>query len=156
MQRPNQFAFHLTESPDGKMSHVSDGKTVWTFVEPLKQFLVEDAPATLEALLMSQSQGLLPLMQTGPTADLFRADPRKAMLDGVQVLQLVGDEKLGDVVCEHLHGEQMDMDWEVWFEKGDKPVLRKVSYSPLKGIIARAKLQQRGTWTLKKFLHHLQ
>ncbi len=138
MQRPNQFAFHLTESPEGKMSHVCDGKTVWTFVEPLKQFTVEDAPATLEALLMSQSQGLLPLMQAGPTADLFRADPRKAMLDGVQVLRLVGEEKLGDVVCEHLHGEQVDMDWELWFEKGDKPVLRKVSYSPLKGIIASA------------------
>ncbi len=138
MERPNKFAFHLTEAPGGKMAHVSDGKTVWTYIDPLKQFTTDDAPALLDQLLMAQSQGLLPLVQTGFGMDLFRRDPHRAMVDGVRVLNFIGNEKLGGVDCAHLRGEEPGMDWEAWFETGDKPVLRRYSYSPLKGIVAQA------------------
>ncbi len=137
MERPNKFAFHLLESLDGKMAHVSDGKTVWTYIDPLKQFTTMDAPPLLDQLLMTQTPGLLPLMQAGFAMDLFRRDPHKAMVSGVQVLKVVGSEKLDGVECAHIHGEEPAMDWDAWFEKGDKPVLRRFIYSPLKGILAK-------------------
>ena len=136
--KPNLFAFRLTESPEGTLDFISDGKTVWTHVAPLKQFMVDDAPTTLEALLSSGNAGLNALSQMGMLADLYRADPYRAIFDGVQALSFAGVEKVGDVECSHLKAEQPTMDWDAWFEKGDKPALKKFTFSPLKGMLANA------------------
>lgn len=151
MERPNLFAGHAYGSRGEKLHFICDGKKAWTYVEAPraeKLVVVGDAPATLDALLREQGEGPLLLLPLGDLRELFLADPQVAILERTSKLTHVGTEKLGDAECVHLrggwkNGEQREMEWDVWYEKGAKPVLRKFVTSPLKSMLANAKGEAR-------------
>ncbi len=134
--RPNLLALNL--DVDGGVALVADGKTVWAHVAGLKQFIADDAPKGLEDLIRDNAHLGMMAGQLGPVLDLFRASPREVMMKEVELLKVVGREKAGGVECVHIRGEQKEMDWDAWFEAGDKPALRKFVFSPMKGILAQA------------------
>jgi len=39
---------------------------------------------------------------------------------------LVGDSTVNGIPCDHLAFRQANVDWQLWVEKGDRPVPRKV------------------------------
>ncbi len=137
VQRPQLFRLGI-EGQEGGVSIVCDGQSVWTYMPALKQFVVDSAPTNLDMLLRYHDTAPKALSQLGPLADLFRKDPAAQIFAPLTKLTLTGTEKLGGTECVTLHGEQADMDWDAWFEKGAKPLLRKFSFSPMKGILAQA------------------
>ncbi len=137
IQRPQLFRLAI-DGDEGGISIVCDGQTVWTYLPALKQFVVDSAPANLEILLRYHDAAAKALSQLGPLSDLFRKDPAAQIFAPLSKLALTGATKLGETECVILHGEQEDMDWDAWFEKGAKPVLRKFSFSPMKGILAQS------------------
>ncbi|HET6406366.1 MAG TPA: DUF2092 domain-containing protein [Chthoniobacteraceae bacterium] len=136
--RPNRLSLRITESPDGPTSLVSDGKTVWTHAEGLKQFIVDDSPKDLETLFRDHPHLSVFLGEMGPLTEVFRDRPRDMMLDGVSALKVVGVEEVDAIKCVRLHGEQEDMDWDLWIHSGPQPTLCKFTFSPLKGMLATA------------------
>jgi thiol-disulfide isomerase/thioredoxin len=138
MARPNKMDLRFSESANGPITFVSDGRTVWVHAETLGQYIVDDAPKDLETLLRDNSHIGLLLGEMGPIGDLFRANPRGAMLSGVTVCRVVGTEKVAGVECTRLHGEQAEMDWDAWFQTGPQPALRRFVFSPIKGMLAGA------------------
>lgn len=137
VQRPKFLRLGI-EGEEGGISIVSDGQSVWTYMPGLKQFLVDSAPANLDMLIRYHDALPKAMSQLGPLADLFRKDPSAQIFAPLTKLTIAGTKKLGDLECTVLRGEQEDMDWEAWFAKGDKPVLRKFVFSPMKGILAQA------------------
>jgi peroxiredoxin len=136
--RPNRLSLRITESPDGPTRLVSDGKTVWTHAEGLKQFIVDDAPKDLETLFRDHTHLSMFMGEMGPLTAMFRDRPRDMMLDGVSSLKVVGTEEVDTIKCVRLHGEQEDMDWDLWVQVGSQPTLCKFTFSPLKGMLATA------------------
>jgi len=143
MVRPNQFAMYLTGNGPEGAALISDGKILTTFLSPLKQYVESEAPASLDELLESDEAAMAGLAQMGAVRGLFLEDPHDWVMAGVTVLKLVGVEKIGEIECHHFRAEQAEVDWDVWFEKGEKPVMRKFIYSPLKGIIAQTPEEDR-------------
>lgn len=143
MDRPNRFAMLLTGTGPEGAALISDGKTLTTFLSPLKQYVESEAPATLDELLESDEAAMAGLAQMGAVRGLFLEDPHDWVMAGVTVLKFVGVEKIGDVDCNHFRAEQAEVDWDVWFETGEKPLMRKFIYSPLKGIIAQTPEEDR-------------
>lgn len=136
--RPNLLALQLADSPEGELTLISDGKTVWTYLPALKQFTVDDAPESLEGLLRDHDLLTEITAMMGPITELFRDQPRENILKGVTLLATAGSDKFDGADCEKLRGEQEDMDWTAWIESGAKPTLRKFTFSPLKGMRATA------------------
>ena len=138
VSRPNLLALKLTDSPEGEITLISDGKTVWTYLPALKQFTVDDAPKSLETLLRDHDLLTEITAMMGPITELFRDKPRENILVGVTLLVTASPETIEGVECERIRGEQEDMDWLAWFEAGEHPTLRKFAFSPLKGMLATA------------------
>jgi hypothetical protein len=146
MERPNRFAGHLSGSRGEKLDFICDGKKAWELVQfQNKKFLhVTNAPVTLDALLsLKTGDGPTILRPLGHMGDLLLADPHKTIIERTKRLEYVGTEKIGDTECVHLRGGQRELDWDAWYEKGAKPVLRKYVTSPLKSMLANAKGEAR-------------
>jgi peroxiredoxin len=141
-ERPRLFKLHL-EGEQGGITIVCDGQTVWTYLPELKQYMVDSAPVNHEILLRYHDAAPKAMSQLGPLCELFRKDPATLILDPVTALKISGTEKVGGVECTWVHGEQENMDWDAWFQKGDKPVLRKYTFSPLKGMLANVSAENR-------------
>ncbi len=61
-----------------------------------------------------------------PTSDLLRSDIYDASMAGVTLGYYVGESEVNGEPCRHLAYRQMDVDWEIWIAKGDKPLPLKV------------------------------
>jgi hypothetical protein len=63
-----------------------------------------------------------------PAADFLVADPYAALADEVERGVHVGTGVIGGVECDHLAFRNPRVDWQIWIQKGDRPL-------PLKYVI---------------------
>jgi thiol-disulfide isomerase/thioredoxin len=93
----------------------------------MNRYSVTEAPADLAGL--SQADGTMATSMMGLPRVAFPASGEefyKALMEGVTKSEYMGEEKIGDVTCHHLRFYQRDFDWDIWIEKGDRPVLHKL------------------------------
>ncbi|MBA7479295.1 hypothetical protein ES707_14729 [subsurface metagenome] len=96
-----------------------DGRTLSAFDRSRSMYAAAAMPDTIDAMIdkLAADYGM-----TIPTADLFYADPYKALIENVQSSSYVGLHKVGNVPCHHLAFSQENIDWEVWIEAGKRPL----------------------------------
>jgi peroxiredoxin len=133
LERPNRVALLLKQGEMGA-SIVSDGKEAYQFVPALKRYTVQAAPETLEQYFKPEStiffgQGAAMLLPT-----LLAADPTKALMDGVSGGKHLGEEEIEKTKCHHLRFSQREMDWDIWIETGDRPLIRRLSLDMSKSL----------------------
>jgi thiol-disulfide isomerase/thioredoxin len=123
-QRPNRFAHRSKER--GVMEVVSDGKTLYQLLPPLKAYTETPAPASLGALL---KEGMVPAaLQANVLSDLYSDSPYESLMEGVKTAAYAGQEVLQGVKADHLTFTQDQFDWELWVAAdGDPLVLRVVT-----------------------------
>jgi thiol-disulfide isomerase/thioredoxin len=129
VQRPNKLAFHLEPSKmtQGGGTIVSDGSELSAYFKAFDKYGVEKAPDTLAGLLKN------PLVQvalsnsnaTAATLALLDDHPAKKLLEKTQSLQYAGLVKLDGVPCHLLKATGDELDWLLWIDAGDKPVVRQ-------------------------------
>ncbi len=56
-----------------------------------------------------------------PGADLLLSNAYKALVDGVLEAKHIGRGVVDGVECEHLAFRNLDTDWQLWVEVGDRP-----------------------------------
>jgi hypothetical protein len=61
-----------------------------------------------------------------PAADLLLSNVYDTVMPDVVSAKHVGEGVVGGVECEHLAFRQADVDWQLWVEKGAKPIPRKL------------------------------
>jgi hypothetical protein len=61
-----------------------------------------------------------------PLVDLFRWGTKGRTGSGIRAAMDVGPSQVGGTTCEHYAFRQDDVDWQVWIQKGDFPLPRKV------------------------------
>ena len=103
-----------------------DGETVTVFSGVLNTYATVNAPGALPEMLaaMSTKYGL-----SFPLADIFFADVYYGLTEGLVTADYVGEHQAGGVLCDHLAFSQEAIDWQIWVEKGDQPVPRKIHIS---------------------------
>ena len=99
-----------------------DGKTVSILGKNLNAFTQVDAPGTVDQLVdtLRNKFGV-----TLPGADLLLTNSFDALSADVIKGVHVGEGVVAGFECEHLAFRNEDTDWQLWVQKGDKPIPRK-------------------------------
>ncbi len=123
--RPNKVVLKAEDDSELQFSITSDGEKVYTYIPELgKKYTAQDAPISAEVIL---SEGFAGLLQESVILSRFLSDdPYKSLTKGVDEASIVGKEKVKGRKTNHIRLVQRDVDLDLWFEAGTKPLLRKV------------------------------
>ena len=132
VKRPNQLAWSVTRN-GAHFSGVYDGSQISYFSKEKMKYAQVEAPDNLDDALDFASANLkLPL----PIADILYSSPYDSFaLTGTKG-EYLGIEKVHGKKCHHLSFSHPALEWEMWIETGDKPLLRKLSlfYTQVEGV----------------------
>jgi len=122
VQMPDKLL--ATASSDrNERSFIYDGKTFTMFARRAGYYATVPAPPTLRELddaLTEKYDIELPL------ADLFRFGSPNWKGADIKAATDIGPSEVGGVTCEHYAFRQDDVDWQVWIQKGDHPLPRRL------------------------------
>lgn len=100
-----------------------DGKTISIFSVKRNMYAQAEIPGTIDQAIdyTFETFGF-----SVPLADLVYADPYEILTENVDKGFYIGQHKIDGVLCDHLAFQQEQIDWQVWIEAGDRPLLRKL------------------------------
>ncbi|HEY2760947.1 MAG TPA: DUF2092 domain-containing protein, partial [Pirellulales bacterium] len=101
LQRPNRLALIVDEGVMG-MTVISDGKQLTQYLPMNKRYAVTDAPAGLVGLTDVDAE--LPITMLGTTDVVIPTSPAefyRTLMDGVMKSDFLGQEKVGNAMCNH-------------------------------------------------------
>jgi hypothetical protein len=100
-----------------------DGTTLTLYGQRTKYNASAPAPPTIRAMLevAEQKYGL-----EFPLADLFFWGTDKARPEDIKTALYVGPSVIGGVLCDHYAFRQEESDWQLWVERSDTPLPRKL------------------------------
>ena len=121
MTRPNKFRVSRTGGY-AEVELVSDGSTVTVFDRGGKRFAQVPAAGSFDEVVdRLRTEAPLEL----PGADLLLSKPYEELMAGVLEAKHIGRGVVEGVECEHLAFRNLDTDWQIWIEVGERPVPRK-------------------------------
>ena len=128
-ERPNKFSLEVeSDAGSGNTGMIKcDGKQLIVYLSFSNKYLVESAPmGWAEMLSHPLVQGIAGAGNSGMvTLAMMSPRPDEALLEKVKTMRYVGVEKVGQIDCHHLAATQDDMDWEMWIEVGERPLIHK-------------------------------
>lgn len=125
---------YLVRRPDGFRVEVAtdhrvrqliyDGKQMTLFAPERGVYATVDAPPTArEALDMAEAKYGLAV----PLQDLFTwTDLSQGTRPGPETASVIGVTRIDGVDCDHLAFREGSVDWQIWIQRGDKPVPRRI------------------------------
>jgi peroxiredoxin len=126
VKRPNEFAL-IHAGGDPGPTVVSNGKTIVTHVEELKQYTQEEAPLSLNEFSESvEAMTLLPYGMGHLVMSLLANDPAARLAANSSELKHVGREQIDGIDCDHLRIVEEGCDYDVWLTAGPEPKLRRI------------------------------
>ena len=122
-----------------------DGKTVTIFAAKSTFYAQAPAPPTIdETVVMLMDRFQMPF----PAAGFLLKDPYTRMMEGVKTAFDAGDSEVDGVACRHLAFSEEDADWQVWIEKGGKPLPRRIAVTYKKAPGAPRVVTTLSEWNL--------
>jgi hypothetical protein len=102
---------------------IYDGTTVTLYDAAGKHYAAAPAPPTVARTLdaIRARYGIV-----FPLADFIQMSAQENLLQNITAAGYIGDSRIDGVECDHVAIRQADVDWQVWIEKGEKPLPRKV------------------------------
>jgi hypothetical protein len=121
ISRPNKFRISRTGGY-ADVELVSDGSTVTVHDSGGKRFAQVPGGGSFDEVVdRLRSDASLEL----PGADLLLAKPYEELMAGVLEAKHIGRGVIEGVECEHLAFRNLETDWQIWIEVGERPVPRK-------------------------------
>lgn len=121
MQRPNKLRADVSGDIRNR-TFVYDGAELSIYSPDDEAFTRIAVPNNLDTLI----GGMLDAGIEMPMIDVLYEAFNGTLTEGVRGGVLVGDSTVDGVACDHLAFRQADVDWQLWVEKGDKPLPRKI------------------------------
>ncbi|HEX6901361.1 MAG TPA: DUF2092 domain-containing protein [Thermoanaerobaculia bacterium] len=100
-----------------------DGKTFTIYGPRNKLYASVPAPATLREMITAVEEKYGIFL---PLADLFRWGTDPLRRETLRAAINVGPATVGGTPCDHLAFRDEGIDWQVWIQKGDAPLPRKL------------------------------
>lgn len=98
-----------------------DGKTVTVYGKNLNGYAEVDAPGTVDQAIDALHQRGIAI----PGADLLLSNVYDTLMADVLEAKVIGEGVVEGVECDHLAFRGQEIDWQLWIERGDRPVPRK-------------------------------
>jgi len=100
---------------------VFDGKAVTIFGKNINGYAQIDAPGSVDQLIDTLRDRGMAI----PGADLLLSNVYDTLIGDVLEAKYIGHGVVGGVECDHLAFRDQETDWQLWIERGDKPIPRK-------------------------------
>jgi hypothetical protein len=121
LSRPNKFRVSRTGGY-ADVELVSDGTTVTVHDRDGNRFAQVSGVGSFDEVVdRLRAEARLEL----PGADLLLSKPYEELMAGVLEAKHIGRGVVEGVECEHLAFRNLDTDWQIWIEAGERPVPRK-------------------------------
>jgi len=122
LRRPDRLFAEIHSGQDAWLVWYS-GSDVTILDKGANTWASVEVPGCIDDMLddLARKHGL-----TMPLADLLFADPYKVLTADVLSGEFVGMHQVDEVECAHLLFVQNNVDWQIWIERGEAPVPRKV------------------------------
>ncbi|KAB0269125.1 DUF2092 domain-containing protein [Microvirga brassicacearum] len=121
MSRPNKFRITRTGGY-ADVELISDGSKVTVYDRGGNRFAQVPAAGSFDEVVdRLRTEAMLEL----PGADLLLSKPYEELMGGVLEGKHIGRGVVEGVECEHLAFRNLDTDWQIWVEVGDRPLPRK-------------------------------
>jgi hypothetical protein len=143
VQMPNRLLADAAGDRNERQ-YVYDGKTFTMLARRVGYYATVPAPATLRELddmLIDKYDIELPL------ADLFRFGSPRWNASDITAATDLGPGAIGGTTCEHFAFRQNGVDWQIWIQKGEHPLPRKLSITTTSDP-ARPQHNATFTWNL--------
>lgn len=103
--------------------YLYDGKTFTLFAKRMNFYATFPAPPTIGQLddKLDEKYGI-----NVPLADLFRWGSPGWSPESITAATDIGPSIVEGTTCEHYAFRQADIDWQIWIQKGDYPLPRKL------------------------------
>lgn len=125
--RPNRLRLAVNGDRHQRL-FLYDGKTFTLFAPALRYYASAPAPESIILLADTLEERFnieLPLV------DLFRWGTPQAPLSDITSARDLGPAAVGGVTCQHYAFRQDGLDWEVWIQRGEHPLPRRVVLNTL-------------------------
>lgn len=123
----------LARMPDGLRAETSDdrhermylydGKSFTLFAKRLNYYATVPAPPTIGKLAQTLDENY---DVSVPIVDLFRWGTPDWRMEGITGAMDVGPSVVGGTTCEQYAFRRDDIDWQIWIQKGDYPLPRRL------------------------------
>lgn len=121
LSRPNKFRISRTGGY-ADVELIADGSTVTVYDRGGNRFAQVPAAGSFDDVVDKlRTEVSLEI----PGADLLLSKPYEELMAGVLEAKHVGRGVVEGAECEHLAFRNLDTDWQIWIEVGDRPVPRK-------------------------------
>ncbi|MDG1944856.1 MAG: DUF2092 domain-containing protein [Halioglobus sp.] len=119
---PNDLRIHTVNDRHERLFFF-DGKTFTLWGQRMDYYATVDAPDTIGKLadMLDDKYGM-----DLPGLDLFRWGTPEMDTKAITGAMDVGSAVIQGTTCQHYIFRQDDIDWQVWIQKGDYPLPRKV------------------------------
>jgi hypothetical protein len=121
MSRPNRFRISRTGGY-ADVEFVSDGSTVTVHDRGGNRFAQVPGTGSFDDVV-DRLRTEAPIEVPG--ADLLLSKPYEELMAGVLEAKHIGRGVVDGVECEHLAFRNLDTDWQIWVEVGERPLPRK-------------------------------
>ncbi len=126
-ERPNKLAYSAEASVQAGATVVCDGNELAMSVKGFPRYGVERAPETWTEIL--QNQLILGSLSIGNgavvTVAMLSDDPAKTLLEKTTEVKYGGTVALDGTKCHLIQAIGDELDWQLWIEAGDKPLVRQ-------------------------------
>jgi len=122
LSRPDKLSAHRTGGY-ADVAMVFDGKTVSVLGKNVNGYAQFEGPGTIDELIEALRAGHGVAL---PGADLLLTKSYDALVAGVIEAKHIGRGVIDGVECEHLAFRNLDTDWQLWVEVGERPIPRKM------------------------------
>jgi len=121
-QMPNRLRVDISNERRDRL-YLYDGKEFTMFARRLNYYATIPAPPTIAQLAdkMEEDYGY-----SVPLVDLFRWGSPSWTPDEITGATDFGPSNVEGTTCEHYLFRQADIDWQLWIQKGDYPLPRKI------------------------------
>jgi hypothetical protein len=123
VRRPDHFFVEAAQRDGTRKRLFFDGHTLSFFDVGEKAYAVAPKTGDIDAAidyLVGELATPLPL------SDLLRSDLAERVTSGLISARFAGEETLAGVTCDHLSLRRPSVDIQLWIERGDRPLIRRI------------------------------
>jgi hypothetical protein len=141
---PDRLRMRISGDRTEEQQFFHDGTTLSLWIEAKNVWASVPAPGTVgETIALVESKYDIAF----PLGDLLALAVRNELLKDVKAGVVVGTGRVAGVECDHLGFHQDGIDWQLWIEKGARPLPRKMVITTL-GEPSQPQHTETLTWDL--------
>jgi hypothetical protein len=122
VQLPDRLHAHMS-GDEQDVQFIYDGQTLTLYDVAGKHYASTPAPPTVARTLdvVRARYGIVL-----PLADFIEMSAQENLLQNITDAGYIGTSRVDGVECDHIAIRQPDVDWQIWIEKGERPLPRKI------------------------------